>query len=198
MKLTLSIVLVMFGLLARAQDAQVEIEADSVRELKSSVHFYIGPSIQFSQFSGTVASFAGVCAGVGIGRHLEIELGYCFILNNYQRQIVFPNSHRYDQKISTLRIQYALTERNLRPLMGISMQMTDASWQLSSDAMESYRDYILGFGGFVGVSWSINRYLDFVAHIGYSFPIDVELISFDENDYSGFNSLMAIKFNIGK
>jgi hypothetical protein len=198
MRILISMILLFSSYLLKAQDNS-ELSEDSIRIIpEKNVQLYIAPSYSVNQFVETSASFAGISLGLSFWENFEINVSYSRILNNFVKQIIFPSSHKYDQKNLGIHGQYSFLNTKIRPLVGLGMQYGIVSWNPEIDSNDTFIDHIYIYNVLIGANWSITKTFSLQGNLGYNFTNDVDIIGFDSNDYDGFSVNLILKINLLK
>jgi len=193
-KICLAVLMIMSAVLGHAQS---QSEQDSIPETaESRFEVYLAPSYTASQLVETVASFAGISAGILYKRKLETYVYFGVVVDDFQQYVIYPTLYNFDQMNAGIYFQYQFTEKRLRPLVGVGAQFAQLSWIAEDNRDETYTDHIFLANPYLGAIWDLNDWLSFQANIGYSLPGEVELVSFIKEDFQGIKIDAAIRINV--
>jgi len=196
MKILLIAIIVCFATLIRAQELQ-EVEVDSLLASEPKViQLYIAPVYTISSFVDKGASFAGISLGVNIYDHVEVDVSFSKILNNFKKQIIFPSTYYYDQTNYGFHVNYTILKRKVSPVVGLGFQYIDASWESDNDIKDIYRDYFFLYNAFAGVKWNIAKNFVFQANVGYNYTESVSIVGLESSDFNGIYGDLILKIRI--
>lgn len=188
--------LVAASLSLKAQHEEI-IFADTLQGDKvKNTRILIAPAYNFIQFAGTFASFATLSAAASFNNHLEAGISASFNLNDFEKQIIFPQYYQYNQFNLGVYGQYSFFKKKVRPLAGMALIFTFAEWQSGEQAQDKFTDDIVILKLYVGAGWQFTGIFSIQVNAGYNIPGDVELISFVPDDYRGFSGDIILKINI--
>jgi len=178
----------------KAQDQQL---LDSIQlEKEEKLQLYIAPAYSLNQFVETSASFAGIHLGIIYKEKVDLNIYYSAILDNFMKQIIFPQNHEFEQKNLGVKTQYSFLKKSIRPHAGISFQFSEISWIPLDDSNNKFNDNIYLIEPYVGISWMLNRTFTLLIDGGYNIVPEVELVGLESDDFSGFavNFMVKIRF----
>lgn len=195
-KLLVSVVLSTFVIVAMAQ-GKTENEMDSL-DTSSGEKFevYVGISYLGQQFVETMASFANFSGGLIYNNHLEARIAYGVIIDDFKKQIIFPTTYTYKQNNFSFLLQYAFFEKHIRPVAGLAINFSQASWVPQGDIEDIYSDNLITYSAFAGLNWAINKTVTLQTDIGYNKIHELELVGLEEDDFNGLRFEIQLKFGI--
>lgn len=196
MKIFLTLILFLTSYLIKAQ-GQTDLDSIDVVEAKK-FQLYVAPGYSLVQFAQNKASFAEIHLGIAYDKMIEVDVFYSAILDSYIKQIIFPSSHKYGQKNVGINAQYYFTKSDLRPLLGVGYQFTEASWIPEGDSDESYNDHLNMIKLYLGASWSISQSFALQVDASYRFANGVDLVGIEPDDYDGFGINLMLKVRLLK
>lgn len=196
MKVYVSMILLLCSFLLKAQDYPESTEDSVKQEFENRFQVYIAPTYSMNQFVETWSSFAGIGLGLVVKDRIDVSLSYSQILDNFNKQIIFPSSHKYDQANISLQGQYSFLKSNIRPHAGLELQYAMATWEPEYDSNDTFSDNIFIYNAFVGVNWTLNQILTLQANAGYNFAREVEIVGLESNDFNGFNMDVLLKIRL--
>jgi hypothetical protein len=194
MKQYLTLLLALSCLGVKAQDSTVR---DSIPgERMDNFQIYLAPGYSVSQFVGTHASFGEIHLGMVYLKKIDIGINYTFNLDNFQKQLIFPTVHYYDQQNIGIRAHYLFLKKKFRFHAGAGYQMIEAAWTPEEDKDETFIDQISFMEIYGGVSWLINKTFTLQGDVGYSIANGVDLIGFESDDFGGLKALVMLKIGL--
>lgn len=194
MKKFFVIILLFCSMFVQAQDVQNE---DSARvEKNKNFQLYIAPGYALNQFVDTYASFIGVHLGISYKNKIDLNVYYSAILDDFKKQVIFPETYDFAQKNLGVDGQYAFLESRIKPHVGVGFQFSNISWLPENDNDEKLVDYIYFFKPYIGVSWRANSTITAQIDCGYMITPEVELTGLTSEDFNGliFNFMIKIGF----
>lgn len=187
----------LFSLTAITVMAQESIVMDSIpEESQDKFQVYVAPGYSLTQFVGTNSSFAEVHVGLVYLKKIDLDLNYAVNLDNFQKQIIFPSVHYYDQKNIGVRAHYSFLKKSFRLHAGAGYQYVEAMWSPEEEKNDTFVDQMSFVEFYGGVSWLINKSFTLQGDAGYTFVNGVELVGFETNDFGGFKALIMLKIGI--
>ena len=194
MKRYVTLVFVLSSFIIKAQD---RLETDSIpAQSLAKFQLYVAPGYSLSQFVGTNASFAEIHLGAVYSRKIDVDVHYAVNLDNFQKQLIFPSFHYYDQKNFGIRTHYSFLKKTIKLHIGIGYQYIEATWSPEEENEETYIDHINMTEVFVGFSWFINKTFTLQGDGGYNLVNGVDLVGFESNDFGGLKALIMLKIGI--
>ena len=194
MKIYLILFLIGCSFILKAQNSAV---SDSIAEPGTDkMKVYIAPGYSNNQFAGTTASLVEIQAGLTYNRHIDIGVSYSVVLDNFQKQIIFPTVHNYDQKNLGIRAQYLFLKKRFHLHAGLGYQFIDARWSPEEDKDETFVDHMNFLEVFGGLSYEISNTFALQADAGYNFANGLDLVGFVQSDLEGFKASIKLKISI--
>ena len=183
-----------FVLLVISVNAHANLALDSIpfNDVKN-FQLFIAPGYSVTQLSATNASFVEFQAGLIYKKRVEFALRYASNIDNFQKQLIFPTIHYYDQSNIGLRAQYSFFKKSVRLHTGVGYQFVESSWSPEEESQEKYVDYIGLAELYVGLHRMINKTFTLQGDLGYQLANDVDLVGFEASDFGGFEALIMIK-----
>ena len=197
-KIFLALLCLSVSMALRAQQSLI-VEDTATVEHQRNKSIILAPSYSFSRFAKTVtASFVTFTGGISFNDHAELGLQVSFNIDNFEKQVIFPQDYRYGQTNMSLYGDYAFFESKVRPLAGVAVSYALAEWTANVGGDEKFTDRIFILTPYVGAVWILNDFISVRAKGGYHFPGEVELISFGKEDFQGFTGDIGIKIRVLK
>ena len=187
--LTLLLVVSSFAIKAQDNAGKDSIATDQLDKL----HIYIAPGYFYSQFAGTRASFAEFQVGLTYLQKVDIAFNYGFMLDNFQKQIIFPTVHYYDQKNYGVRAQYSFLKKRFRLHAGGGYQFVDARWSPGQEKDQTFVDHVSLIEIYGGMAWKFNKTFTLQGDAGYTQAEGVDLVGFEVGDIGGFKASIMLK-----
>ncbi len=196
MKSGIILLLIFNSFLLQAQDnSETSTDSDLIKK-SNTLDMFVAPMFSSNQFANTWATFVGIGIGLKYSNKLELNISYFKGIDNFNRQIIFPSSHKYEQSNIGIQAQYLFFNSKIRPLAGIGVQYGEVSWVPNNDASDTFTDHIFIYNIFVGVDWQISKIFSFQVNAGYIVTGDIELVGFESNDYYGLKGDIILKIRL--
>lgn len=194
LKILFTLLLMLSGLILKAQDDQ---SMDTIPDKSlPSFQVYISPGYSATQFATTSASFLEFHAGLTFRERIDFAISYASNLDNFQKQLIFPTLHNYDQKSVGFRAHYSFFNKSIRLHTGAGYQFVEASWSPDEAQQETYVDHIGMSEFYIGLTWMINNTFTLQGDAGYQLANGVDLIGFEPDDFGGLKALITMKIGI--
>ncbi len=185
-----------YGFIANAQGIG-ETSTDSISSKNSNtLDLFVAPRFSSNQFVNTWATFIEIGIGLKYKNKWELNISYAKSVDDFNKQIIFPSSHKYDQANIGVQAQYLFFNSKIRPLAGIGIQLGEISWIPQIDASDTFTDHIFIYNIFIGADWQINKTFAFQVNAGYIFPGNIELVGLESNDYQGLKGDILLKIRL--
>ena len=195
-KVSLALQLLFCAALAYGQSIE---PPDSIQfERKKNFEIYIGAGYQNNQFVETSASFAGIYLGVLIKERLDLNFSYAVILDNFKQQLIFPSTHRYDQRNYRIGVQYSFLKTKVRPHIGTGYNYNRAFWNPLEDSDDTFNNNFDVVEFYIGANWILNQVLTLEGSVGYNKASGGEMIGLSEDDYDGMLIKVALRCTLFK
>ena len=147
---------------------------------------YMAPGYSLNEFVETNASFGGISLGITYKKRLDLSFSFSAILDSFKKQIIFPSTHKYDQKNFGIRGQYSFFNTRIRPNTGLAYKYCRAYWNPLNDSNETFDNNFSMYEFFIGADWFVSEVFSLNVSGGYNMAGGIDLVGLSDKDYHGF------------
>jgi len=193
--ITCAIMMLLFSN-ARTAIAQEEAYAEAGAPFKTLCYFG-GFNLEYAPITDKLATNLGVHAGLLYKKRLEISVYGLYMVDKYQRRVVFPEGFQIFLYHAGFQTSYYLRPaKKIRPMASVRFGMGMVGWKPLEDSEETFRDRIYPIRPSMGIQYELTSWMIIQASIGYMRVIDLNMIGLNEDDLEGMDLSFGLK--VGK